>query len=185
MNQDILQELFAKIIEAIGEDKNREGLIDTPRRVAKMYGEIFSGLKEDPRLCLSKNFTAETDDLVIVKDIEFYSMCEHHFMPFYGKVHIAYLPNERKITGLSKLARLVDCLAKRPQIQENFTNRIATTIQECLCPKGIIVVIQAKHLCMSMRGIKNSTAETITVSKKGIYANNEELEKSVLALMGF
>ncbi len=185
MNQDIIRESFGKIIEAIGEDSNREGLIDTPRRVAKMYGEIFSGLQEEPRKYLSKIFTAENDNLVIVKDIEFYSMCEHHFMPFYGKVHIAYLPDKRKITGLSKLARLVDCLARRPQIQENFTNQIATTINECLCPKGVIVVVAAKHLCMSMRGIKNPTAETITVSEKGIYLENDKIKKDVLNLMGF
>lgn len=183
IDQEKLSRAFKLIIEAIGEDSNREGLLETPDRVARMYTEIFAGLTQDPCKCLSKIFTAERDDLVLLKDIDFHSMCEHHFMPFFGKVHIAYLPNNKKITGLSKLARLVETLSKRPQIQENFTSQIADTINECLQPKGVMVVTEAKHLCISMRGIRNISANTTTTSIRGVFETDNELKNNVLSLI--
>ena len=162
------------ILEGIGEDKNREGLIDTPDRIARMYEEIFAGMYETAEEPLSKTFSSSNHEMVIEKDIVFYSTCEHHFMPFYGKAHVAYIPNG-KVVGLSKLARTVEVFAKRPQIQEQLTEQIADALMEYLKPQGVIVMMEAEHMCMSMRGIKKSGSKTVTFSMKGAFEENEAL----------
>jgi len=160
----------ASIIEAIGEDINREGLVDTPERVAEMYAELFWGLGEDPREELKVGFQLGHREMVILRDIPFYSMCEHHLLPFYGVVHIGYIPNEEgRIIGISKLARVVEIVAKRPQIQEKMTTEIADAIMDGIKPDGVAVVIQAEHLCMIMRGIKKPGSNVITSAIRGIF----------------
>ena len=150
-----IADAVTRIIEAIGEDPGREGLADTPRRVAEMYAELFSGLAVEPREELSVGYELGHREMVIVKDIPFYSMCEHHLLPFYGVVHIGYIPNnDGRVVGISKLARVVEIVARRPQIQERMTSQIADAINEGIDPDGVGVVIQAQHLCMVMRGIK-------------------------------
>ena len=161
----------ASIIEAIGEDLNREGLVDTPERVAEMYAELFWGLDKDPREELQVGFEIGHREMVILRDIPFYSMCEHHLLPFYGVVHIGYIPNgEGRIIGISKLARVVEIIAKRPQLQERMTTQIADAIMEGIKPDGAVVVIQAEHLCMIMRGIKKPGANVITSAIRGIFS---------------
>lgn len=170
------------ILEGIGEDKNREGLIDTPDRIARMYEEIFAGMYETAEKPLSKTFSSSNHEMVIEKDIVFYSTCEHHFMPFYGKVHVAYIPNG-KVVGLSKLARTVEVFAKRPQIQEQLTEQIADALMEYLKPQGVIVMMEAEHMCMSMRGIKKSGSKTVTFSMKGAFEENEALVNRFMTLI--
>lgn len=170
------------IIEAIGEDPEREGLRDTPRRVAAMYEEMFSAIDKDVEDELNTVFHEHYDDVVIVKDIPFYSMCEHHLVPFFGHVHIAYKPKNGQVTGLSKLARLVETTAKRPQLQERMTNMIVDAIMEKLEAQGVMVVIEAEHLCMAMRGIKKPGTLTVTVATKGIFSTDKEKRKELLAL---
>ena len=158
------------IIEAIGEDPNREGLVDTPTRVAEMYAELFMGLNTDPRQELTVGFEEGHREMVVLKDIPFYSMCEHHLLPFYGVVHIGYIPNaDGRIVGVSKLARVVEILAKRPQLQERMTTQIADAIVDGLKPEGVAVVIQAKHLCMIMRGIEKPGSNVITSAIRGLF----------------
>lgn len=183
IDQDKIRKAMGMIIEAIGEDPQREGLIDTPDRVARMYIEIFSGLEEDPRRYLEVHFNEEHDEMILVKDIPFYSMCEHHFVPFFGKAHIAYIPQEGKITGLSKLSRLVDSVAKRPQLQERMTREIADIMMECLNPQGVAVVIEAEHLCMGMRGIKKPGSKTITSAVRGIFRKDDKTRAEFLSLV--
>ena len=168
INQDKIKEAIHLLIEAIGEDGNREGLLETPDRIARMYTEIFSGLEETPEEHLSKVFSVENNEMVLEKDITFYSTCEHHFMPFYGKAHVAYIPNG-KVVGLSKLARTVEVFAKRPQIQEQMTGQIADAIMEYLKPQGVMILIEAEHMCMTMRGIKKPGSKTITIATRGIF----------------
>ena len=152
---DRIEAAVREILSAIGEDPDRDGLLDTPARVARMYAEIFSGLRESPHHHLEVQFEADHDEMVMVRDIALVSMCEHHLVPFMGKAHVAYIPNnDGRVTGLSKLARLVDAYAKRPQVQERLTSQIADEIERTLQPKGVLVVIEAEHLCMSMRGVK-------------------------------
>lgn len=158
-NQEKLEAAVYQLLEALEEDPKREGLLDTPKRVAKMYQEIFSGLNEDPKDQFTAVFTENHDEVVLVKDIPFYSMCEHHLVPFYGKAHVAYLPSDGRVTGLSKLARAVEVASKRPQLQERLTDQVATALEEALHPKGIFVMIEAEHMCMTMRGIKNQEAK--------------------------
>ncbi len=159
------------IIEAIGEDPDREGLAGTPERVAEMYAEIFEGLKIDPRDELKVGFELGHREMVILRDIPFYSMCEHHLLPFYGVAHIGYIPNEEgRIVGISKLARVVEVFAKRPQLQERMTTEIADTIMDAIKPEGVAVVIQAEHLCMIMRGIKKPGSNVITSAIRGIFS---------------
>ena len=173
-----------EILAAIGEDPERDGLIDTPNRVARMYDEICSGLREDPAEHLNKTFEVEHDEIIVVRDIPFYSICEHHLIPFFGKAHVAYLPeNDGRITGLSKLARLVDGFAKRPQVQERLTGEIADAIQNKLAPRGAAVVLEAEHLCMSMRGIKKPGARTMTSSMRGNFRKNASSREEVLNLI--
>lgn len=171
------------IIEAIGEDPEREGLRDTPRRVAAMYEEMFSAIDKDVEDELNTVFHEHYDDVVIVKDIPFYSMCEHHLVPFFGHAHIAYKPRNGKVTGLSKLARLVDTAAKRPQLQERMTYMIVEAIMERLEAEGALVIIEAEHLCMAMRGIKKPGTKTVTVAAKGVFATDNSRRNELLAMM--
>lgn len=164
------------ILEGIGEDINREGLKETPQRIARMYEEIYGGLTEDASGHLAKQFSVENSEMVVEKDITFYSTCEHHLLPFYGKVHIAYIPN-KKVVGLSKLARTVEVFAKRPQIQEKLTVQIADALVENLTPTGVIVVIEAEHLCMTMRGIKKPGSKTVTTVTRGDFKNDMQLQQ--------
>jgi len=175
----------AEIIKAIGEDPAREGIKGTPRRVAEMYAEIFSGLLEDPGEQLEVTYQEGYDDLVLVKDITFYSMCEHHLLPFYGKAHVAYIPAGGRVTGLGKLARVVDILAKRPQMQERLTEQIADILMQHLRPRGACVVIEAEHMCMTMRGIKKPGAIAVTSAVRGIFRSDERTRMEIFNLIGF
>ena len=162
-----------EILIAIGEDVGRDGLLNTPRRVASMYEELFSGLHDDPARHLEVTFAAEHDEMVMVRDIPFASLCEHHLVPFLGKAHVAYIPAEDgRITGLSKLARLVDGYARRLQVQERMTTEIADAIDKVLSPRGVLVVIEAEHLCMSMRGVKKPGTVTVTSSVRGLFRSD-------------
>lgn len=162
-----------ELLEAIGEDPDRDGLVHTPSRVADMFSEIFSGLQEDPASHLTVRFDADHDEMVMVREIPLYSTCEHHLVPFIGKAHVAYIPgDDGRITGLSKLARLVDGFARRPQVQERLTTQIADTINEVLKPKGVLVVIEAEHLCMSMRGVRKPGSLTVTSAVRGLFKTN-------------
>ncbi len=170
------------LLEGIGEDVSREGLLETPDRIARMCAEIYGGLYENPAVHLEKQFTVGRNDMVVEKDITFYSTCEHHLLPFYGKAHIGYLPNG-KVVGLSKLARTVDVFARRPQIQEKMTAQIAEALEESLKPQGVIVMIEAEHTCMTMRGIKKPGSKTVTLVTTGIFRDNAELQNRFLALV--
>ena len=162
-----------EILEAIGEDSQRDGLLRTPDRVANMYAEVFAGLREDPEHHRKVQFEAGHDEMVLVKDIPFYSMCEHHLLPFVGKAHVAYVPGEHgKITGLSKLARLVEAYARRPQVQERLTSQVADQLMEALDPRGALVVIEAEHQCMSMRGVQKPGSLTLTSAVRGIFLSD-------------
>ncbi|WP_346429145.1 GTP cyclohydrolase I FolE [Planococcus halocryophilus] len=165
---DKIEQAVSMILEAVGEDTSREGLQDTPKRVAKMYAEVFSGLKEDPKEYFKTVFHEGHEELVLVKDIPFYSMCEHHLVPFFGKAHIAYIPRDGVVTGLSKLARAVETVSKRPQLQERITSSIAESLMETLNPHGVYVMVEAEHMCMTMRGIKKPGAKTVTAVSRGI-----------------
>jgi len=163
----------AEVLEAIGEDPTRDGLADTPRRVAAMYEELFSGFHDDPSRHLTVTFAAEHDEMVMVRDIPFASLCEHHMVPFIGRAHVAYIPgSDGRITGLSKLARLVDGFARRLQVQERMTTQIADAIEAALAPRGVLVVLEAEHLCMSMRGVKKPGTLTITSSVRGLFRSD-------------
>lgn len=170
------------ILEGIGEDVNREGLVETPARIARMYEEIFSGMDEDASVHLQKTFSAKNNEMVLEKDIVFYSNCEHHMVPFYGKAHIAYIPNDR-VVGLSKLARCVEVYARRLQIQEQMTAQIADTIMDNLLPQGVMVVVEAEHMCMTMRGVKKPGSKTLTYVCRGKFEKDENLKNRVLALI--
>ena len=174
-----VEKAIALLVEGIGEDVNREGLLDTPQRVARMYEEICGGLDETADEHLARTFTSTNNEMVIEKDITFYSLCEHHLMPFFGKAHIAYIP-DGKVVGLSKLARTVEVFARRPQIQEQLTVQIADAIMEHLNPKGVMVYLEAEHLCMSMRGIKKPGSKTITTACRGEFLENESLKQQML-----
>lgn len=167
------------LLEGMGEDVNREGLLDTPERVARMYEEIYGGLYEDAAVHLSKTFTSNSCDMVLEKDITFYSTCEHHLLPFFGVVHIAYIP-DGKVVGLSKLARTVEVYARRPQIQEQMTAQIAEVLMTNLSPKGVMVMVEAEHMCMSMRGIKKPGSKTVTFCSLGAFKEDEKLRKTFL-----
>ena len=170
------------LLEGIGEDVNREGLKDTPDRVARMYEELCAGMEQDPKTHLSKTFECDNENVVIEKDITFYSTCEHHLMPFYGKAHIAYIPNGR-VVGISKLARTVEVFARRLQIQEKMTNQIAEAIETHLDAKGVFVMVEAEHMCMSARGIKKPESKTITFAAKGRFEKDAGLRNEVMTLI--
>jgi GTP cyclohydrolase I len=182
VDQDKIKKAVKMIIEAVGEDPNREGLLETPDRIARMYEEIFAGIGKDASEHLSKTFTVESSNIVVEQDITFYSMCEHHFLPFFGKAHIAYIPKGR-VAGLSKLARTVEIHSKRPQLQERLTEEIANDIMKYLDAEGVMVVVEAEHLCMTMRGVKNQGAITKTVAVKGKFKDNKELKDEVYSLL--
>ncbi len=162
-----------EILTAIGEDPDRDGLLDTPARVARMYAEITSGLRENPEEHLYKVFDVHHDEMIMVRDIPIYSMCEHHLLPFYGHAHVSYIPRTGgRITGLSKLARLVDGYARRPQVQERLTRQVADAVQTALEPAGVLVVVEAEHMCMSMRGVRKPGSSTVTSAVHGIFREN-------------
>ena len=171
-----IEEAVRLLLEGIGEDVTREGLIDTPNRVARMYEEIYKGMDEDPAIHLSKTFTVDSNEIVVEKDITFYSTCEHHLMPFYGRAHIAYLPDGR-VVGLSKLARTVEVYARRLQIQEQMTAQIADAVMEYLRPEGVMICLEAEHMCMTMRGIKKPGSKTVTMAARGCFTEDEKLKE--------
>lgn len=184
MDTQRIEKAVREILYAIGEDPNREGLLDTPKRMARMYEEIFSGLNEDPKKHLEVYFQEEQyEELVLIKDISFYSVCEHHLVPFYGKAHVGYLPKGGRLTGLSKLARVVDSVSKRPQLQERLTSSIADSIVEKLDPYGVIVVVEAEHMCMTMRGVKKPGSKTITSAVRGTFATDSKSRAEVLSMI--
>jgi GTP cyclohydrolase I len=184
MDQTKIQAGVRLILEGVGEDPDREGLLETPSRVARMYAEILQGMEQDASELFSTTFEEGHREMVLVKDIPFYSMCEHHMVPFFGLAHIAYLPGENGvICGLSKLARLVDVYARRLQIQERLTSQVATTLVEQLRPDGVIVVIEAEHLCMSMRGVKKPGARTITSAVRGAFESSQKTRSEALSLI--
>lgn len=178
-----IQQAVRMILEAIGEDLTRDGLRETPERVARMFQEIFTGLHTDAAAELSAQFHTSHDELVFVKDIPFFSMCEHHLLPFFGKAHIAYIPRNGIVAGLSKLARLVDATAKRPQVQERMTDEIAQVLESVLNVQGVMVVVQAEHLCMNMRGVKKPGSMTLTLATRGTFSTEPSLRKEVLQLI--
>ena len=176
-----IERAVREILAAVGEDPEREGLLRTPSRVAAMYAEVFSGLSEDPADHLSVTFDLDHDEMVMIRDIPFYSVCEHHLVPFIGKAHVAYIPGEDgRVTGLSKLARLVGSYAKRPQVQERLTQQVADALHEQLNPRGVLVVIEAEHLCMSMRGVKTPGTTTITSWVHGLFRANAATRNEAL-----
>ncbi|MGH2683225.1 MAG: GTP cyclohydrolase I FolE [Actinomycetota bacterium] len=172
------------LLEGIGEDIGKEGLKDTPRRVAEMYQEIFSGVHEDPEAVIDVTFDVGHDEMIMVRDIPLYSICMHHLIPFMGKAHVAYVPGkDGRITGLSKLARLVDTLARRPQVQERLTTEIADVIERVLRPRGVFVVIEAEHLCMSMRGVKKPGTVTVTSAVRGVFKTDARTRAEAMGLI--
>lgn len=181
-NAERVRAATQELIAALGEDPDRDGLRDTPDRVARSYAEIFAGIGEDPVEHLRKTFTVDSDDLVLVKDIDFHSMCEHHLLPFFGTAHVAYLPRGGRVTGLSKLARCVDGLARRPQVQERLTSQIAEAVESALGALGVAVVLEAEHMCMSMRGIRKERAVTVTTSFRGALSHPDR-RREVLELV--
>lgn len=182
VDQDKIKHAVKLLLEGIGEDTEREGLRGTPDRVARMYTELFAGMDADVSEPLSKVFTVEHNEMVLEKDIVFYSMCEHHMLPFYGKAHIAYIPNG-KVLGLSKLARTVEAYARRLQIQEQMTGQIADAVMTHLAPQGVMTVLEAEHMCMTMRGIKKPGSRTLTIAARGIFENNLVLQDRVLHMI--
>lgn len=171
------------LLEGIGEDLTREGLLETPERIARMYAELYAGMEEDAGTHLSKQFQADSTEMVLEKDIVFYSTCEHHLLPFYGKAHIAYIPNG-SVVGLSKLARTVEVFAKRLQLQEQMTAQIADALMKHLQPQGVMVLIEAEHMCMTMRGIKKPGSQTVSVVTRGSFAENRELQNLFFRMLG-
>ena len=184
IDRDRIAAAVTEILEAIGEDPQREGLRGTPRRLANMYAELFEGLYLNPSDEIDVVFDAGHDEMIMLRDIPLFSLCEHHLIPFIGKAHVAYIPNDRgQITGLSKLARVVDTLARRPQVQERLTTQIADSIEDALDPRGVLVVIEAEHLCMSMRGIRKPGSQTVTSAVRGQFRNSEATRAEAMGLI--
>ncbi|MEF2834033.1 MAG: GTP cyclohydrolase I FolE [Clostridia bacterium] len=182
MDTEKIKKAVVMLLEGIGEDPDREGLLETPDRIAKMYEEICGGMTVDAKEHLSKVFTVDSDEMVVERDIHFYSMCEHHMLPFFGKVHIAYIP-KGEVVGLSKLARTVEVYARRLQLQERMTAQIADAIMDCLNPTGVMVVCEAEHLCMTMRGVKKPGTKTVNVVTRGVFSGNDSLQNSFFNLL--
>ena len=182
MDKDKIKQGVKLILEGVGEDVSREGLLETPDRVARMYEEIFAGMYQDAAEPLSKRFHVAGNEMVLEKDIVFYSTCEHHLMPFFGKAHVAYIP-KGEVVGLSKIARTVEVFAKRPQLQEQLTAQIADAINEQLHPMGVMVMLEAEHTCMTMRGIKKPGSKTITTVTRGAFTEDKELQKMFLSMV--
>jgi len=186
VDRERIERAVREILEAFGEDPERDGLLDTPRRMAKMYEEIFSGLHENPAEHLTVTFEADHDEMVMVRDIAVHSMCEHHLIPFAGRAHVAYIPgDDGRITGLSKIARLVDGFAKRPQVQERLTTQIADALVDVLDPAGVLVMIEAEHFCMSMRGVKKPGSLTITSAVRGLFKTNASTRSEAMSLITY
>ena len=185
MDKKKIAKAVREILEAIGEDPKRRDIIDTPARVADMYEEIFSGINKDPAKELEVILDQKHDEIILLKSIPLYSVCEHHLLPFVGKAHVAYIPRQGRVTGLSKLARVVDVLSKRPQVQERLTSQIAEIIMSKLKPQGCMVVIEAEHMCMSFRGVKKPGTLTVTSAVRGIFKKNEKTRAETLALIRF
>ena len=183
MDKERIQNAVREILIAVGEDPDREGLLETPKRVANMYEEIFAGLTEDPKQHIKLFNEQSNDEMVIVKDIPFYSMCEHHLLPFFGKAHIGYIPSDNKIIGLSKLARIVDNFAKKPQVQERLTSDIADFLNDNLQTKGVAVIMEAEHMCMTMRGARAAGSKTQTSALRGIMRTDAKTRAEVLSLL--
>lgn len=183
MDKKKIENAIKDILAAIGEDPRKKDLVETPRRVAEMYEEIFSGVRADPEKELEVILDQKHDEIILLKGIPLYSMCEHHLLPFLGKAHVAYIPRQGRVTGLSKLARVVETLARRPQVQERLTAQIADIIMRKLKPQGCMVVIEAEHMCMSMRGVKKPGTLTVTSVVRGIFQENEKTRAETLALM--
>jgi GTP cyclohydrolase IA len=183
MDRKRIEKAIREILLAIGENPKRKDLLETPRRVAEMYEEIFSGISQSPEKELEVILDQKHNEIVLLKGIPLYSVCEHHLLPFVGKAHIAYIPKQGRVTGLSKLARVVDMLSKRPQVQERLTTQIAEIIMSKLKPQGCMVVIEAEHLCMSMRGVKKPGTFTVTSAVRGIFQSNEKTRAEALSLM--
>lgn len=183
MDKPSIERAVREILLAIGEDPDREGLIETPKRVANMYEEIFAGLADDPTRHLKMFNEGKNDEMVVVRDIPLYSMCEHHLLPFIGKAHIAYIPSSGQVIGLSKLARIVDSFAKRPQLQERLTAQVADFLEEHLAPQGVAVVVEAEHLCMTMRGARAAGAVTRTSALRGSMRKDARTRAEAMALL--
>lgn len=184
MDKEKIEQGVKLILEGIGEDPTREGLRKTPRRVANMYEEVFAGLSGDPAEFFETTFDEHHEEMILVRDIPFYSMCEHHLVPFFGLAHVAYIPaSDGRICGLSKLARLVEVYAKRPQVQERLTSQIADTLIDQLHPQGVIVVLEAEHMCMSMRGVKKPGTKTVTSAVRGIFEKSQATRSEALSLI--
>ncbi|HJB45830.1 MAG TPA: GTP cyclohydrolase I FolE [Candidatus Mediterraneibacter surreyensis] len=177
-----IEQAVRLFLEGIGEDVSREGLIDTPDRIARMCEELYGGMEEDAAAHLSKTFSVDSSEMVIERDIQFYSTCEHHILPFYGKAHIAYIP-DGKVVGLSKLARTVEVFSRRLQLQEQLTGQIADALMEHMQPKGALVMIEAEHMCMTMRGIKKPGSRTVTMAKRGVFESDPALEERFFRML--
>ncbi len=182
VDQDKIREAVKLLLEGIGEDIHREGLADTPERIARMYEEIFGGMEEDAAEHLSRVFSVDSHEMVLEKDIVFYSMCEHHMLPFYGRAHVAYVP-DGKVVGLSKLARTVEVYARRLQIQEHMTEQIADAIMEHLAPRGVMVAVEAEHMCMTMRGVKKPGSKTVSVAVRGVFEEDQALQNRFFQML--
>jgi GTP cyclohydrolase I len=183
IDQKRIEKAVREILKAIGEDPDRAGIKDTPRRVAKMFAELFAGLHKDPGKEVTVFHNEDHEEMIMVKNIPFYSMCEHHLVPFAGKAHVAYIPTRGKVTGLSKLVRVIEGFAKRPQVQERLTSQIADCLMGRLKPRGVLVVIEAEHLCMSMRGVKKPGAVTTTSAVRGVLQKNAKTRAEALSLI--
>ncbi|MBW3615170.1 MAG: GTP cyclohydrolase I FolE [Actinobacteria bacterium] len=184
VDRDRIAGAVREILEAIGEDPDRDGISRTPQRVADMYAELFAGLDQDPGEMLNVTFEANHDEMILVKEIPFHSICEHHLIPMVGTAHVAYIPNDDgRITGLSKLARLVEGYAKRPQVQERITSQIADTLEKVLSPRGVLVVVEAEHLCMSMRGVNKPGALTVTSAVRGLFRDDARTRSEAMAFI--
>ncbi len=184
VDSERLEKAVREILIAIGEDPDRDGLQETPARVARAYAEQFAGLGQTPEDVLTTVFDVDHDEMVLVRDIEVYSTCEHHLVPFHGVAHVGYIPNQKgQVTGLSKLARLVDVYARRPQVQERMTSQIADALMNVLEPRGVIVVIECEHLCMTMRGVRKPGAKTITSAVRGDFRNSDKTRAEAMALI--
>jgi GTP cyclohydrolase I len=180
----LVEDAVRQILKAIGEDTERQRLQRTPQRVAEMYAEIFSGIGVDPTSVVDVVFDADHDEMIMVRDIPLYSMCAHHLVPFFGKAHVAYIPNKKgQITGLSKLVRVVDVLSRRPQVQERLTTEIADVIEKALDPRGVLVVIEAEHFCMTMRGVRKPGSQTVTSAVRGLFRENEATRAEAMGLI--
>lgn len=183
MDQQKIEKAIKLLLEGIGEDPNRAGLKETPQRVARMCEEIYLGINKDPKSVVKVLKSQDHDEIVLVKDIPFFSICEHHLLPFIGKAHVAYIPHSSRVTGISKLARVVEIISRRPQVQERLSTQIAEALMESLKPKGVMVVVEAEHLCMTMRGVKKPGSKIVTSVVRGLFRKNNATRAEAMALI--